>query len=121
MPISRNLHKNTNSYRAKLYFGIVIAIMSMKLFVYVHDLGMTLSNPKLWLLNASMPFSCPKGEEQARMLKAQLQAVLDSSFTVMQLRHGDSWSVQVESLFGWTKDQLPTAKLIDAQIQRFFG
>ena len=120
MPISRNLHKSTNSYRAKLYFGIVIAIMCVKLFVYVNDLGMTLSNPKLWLLNASMPFSCPKGEEQARMLKAQLQAVLDSSFAVLQLRHGDSWSVQVESLFGWGKAQLPAARLVDTEVEKFF-
>lgn len=76
---------------------------------------------KLWLDNASLPFSCPKGEEQARRLKTQLQGVLPSTFTVMQLRHGGSWSVQVSSLFGWTKAQLPEAKLIDAEIQKFFG
>ena len=76
---------------------------------------------QLWLDNAAMPFSCPKGEEQARKLKVQLQGVLPSTFTVMQLRHGGSWSVQVSSLFGWSKDQLPIAKRIDAEIQRFFG
>lgn len=54
------------------------------------------------------------------MLKAQLQNVLDGSFTVMQLRHGDSWSVQVESLFGWGKAQLPAARLVDTEVQKFF-
>jgi hypothetical protein len=70
---------------------------------------------------ASESFSCPKGEEQARRLKSHLQGMLDSTYAVLQLRRGGSWSVEVSSLFGWRKENLEQAKLVTSEVKKFLG
>jgi len=42
-------------------------------------------------------------------------------YAVMQLRRGESWSVEVSSLFGWRKENLEQAKLVTSEVKKFLG